>query len=91
MIRVSEHVRRTHSQDGGIVLDLKHGRMFSLNLVGSKIMELLKQEYSPTLIAHEIARSFDVSAEVADHDVREFLDTLETYQLIEAQAAGAAL
>jgi len=91
MIRVSEHVRNTYSQDGGIVLDVKHGRVFSLNLVGSKIMELLKQEYTPTLIAQELARTFCVSPEIAGQDVREFLETLEKHRLIEAPAARAAL
>jgi hypothetical protein len=91
MIRVSEHVRKTHSQDGGIVLDVKHGRMFGLNLVGSKIIELLGQEYSPTFIAQEIARTFGISIGIADNDVREFLDTLEKYRLIETYTSGTAL
>ena len=91
MIRVSEHVRKTHSQDGGIVLDVRHGRMFSMNLVGSKIMELLEQEFTPMLIAQEIARTFGVSLKIADQDVREFLETLEKLHLIEARAAAAAL
>jgi hypothetical protein len=91
MARVCEHVRKTHSQDGGIVLDVKHGRMFGLNFVGSKILELLERQTTPTLIAQEIARIYGVSVEIADRDVREFLETLEKHRLIETHASGAAL
>ena len=91
MFRVSEHVRKTHSQDGGIVLDIKQGRMYGLNLVGSKIIELIEREYTPTLIAQEIARTFGISPEIADTDVREFLETLEKHHLIETHASRVAL
>jgi len=91
MIRVSEHVRKTHSQDGGIVLDVRHGRMFGLNLVGSKILELIERQYTQTQISQEIASTFGVSAEIADQDIREFLETLEKHHLIELHAASAAL
>jgi hypothetical protein len=89
MLRVSEHVRKTSSQEGGIVLDVKHGHMFALNFVGSKILELLEQQIPPTIITQEIARIFDVSTEIADRDVREFLETLESHRLIDTRPSGA--
>jgi hypothetical protein len=91
MFRVSEHVRKTSSEDGGIVLDVKHGRMFGLNIVGSRMIELLERQYTPAQIAQEIAASFGVAIDIADRDVREFLETLEKHHLIEAHATGAAL
>jgi hypothetical protein len=91
MVRVCEHVRKTHSQDGGIVLDVKHGTMFGLNVVGSKILELLECQTTPTIIAQEIARTFGVSVEIADRDVREFLETLEEHHLIETRCSRGAL
>ena len=91
MVRVSEHVRKTHSPDGGIVLDVMHGRMFGLNLVGSKILELLERQTTPTLIAQEIAQTFGVSAEIAERDVREFVETLEKHHLIETRVLGTTL
>ena len=42
MFRLSEQVRSTHNQDGAVVLDILHGQMFRLNLVGSRMLELLK-------------------------------------------------
>lgn len=91
MFRVSEYVRKTSSEDGGIVLDVRHGWMFGLNLVGSRIIELLEQQRTPQQIAQEIASTFGVAIEIADHDVREFLETLEKHHLIEAHAMGVAL
>ena len=39
MFRLSEQVRSTHNQDGAVVLDILHGQMFRLNLVGSRMLE----------------------------------------------------
>jgi hypothetical protein len=43
MFRISNDVRSTQTQDGSILLDIHHGQMFCLNLVGSKILELLER------------------------------------------------
>jgi Coenzyme PQQ synthesis protein D (PqqD) len=91
MVQVSEHVRKIHSLDGGIVLDILHGQMFGLNFVGSRILELLQQQSTPTLIAQEIAATFGISAETAERDVREFLETLEKHHLIEPRATRTSL
>jgi hypothetical protein len=82
---LSEHVRSTHGPDGAVVLDIKHGRMFGLNFVGSRILELLKKDALPPLIAEEISREFGVAPETASTDVREFLELLEKNHLIERQ------
>jgi len=91
MARVPEHVRRTHSQDGAVVLDVKHGRMFSLNLVGSKILELLDRQFTSTQIAEQLSREFGITSDTANRDVEEFLATLEKHQLIEAHLSSGSL
>jgi hypothetical protein len=91
MFRVSDHVRKTDSEDGGIVLDIRQGLMFGLNVVGSRIVELLEQQHTPEQIAREIASTFGVAIEVAERDVREFLEMLEKHHLIEQNATGVAL
>lgn len=90
-MRVSGHVRKTHSQDGGVVLDVQHGRMFRLNFVGSRIVELIEQDVTPQQIAAEIAREFGISADVAERDTREFLNMLAKHQLIEMRSADLML
>ncbi|MGA7625683.1 MAG: PqqD family protein [Candidatus Acidiferrales bacterium] len=83
MLRVTPYVRSTHSQDGGVVLDLRHGQMFHLNFVGSKILELVKGDRGELEIAKEISRDFDISIDMARADVREFLRTLGELHLLE--------
>jgi Coenzyme PQQ synthesis protein D (PqqD) len=82
IVRVAENVRSTHSQDGGIVLDILHGQMFRLNFVGSRILELLKRDCAPPEIAEQLAHDFGIDRAAAETDVREFVETLEKYRLL---------
>ena len=81
-MRVAENVRSTHSQDGGIVLDILHGQMFRLNFVGSRILELLKQGCAEPAVAEQLAREFGIDRATAEADVREFVATLEKHHLL---------
>jgi hypothetical protein len=82
IVRVAENVRSTHSQDGGIVLDILHGQMFRLNLVGSRILELLKQGCAEPEIAEQLAREFGIDRATAEADAREFVETLGKHHLL---------
>ena len=83
MYRVSESVRSTHGQDGAIVLDIRQGQMFNLNLVGSRILELLKSGATESAIVDEISQKFEVRREVAESDVREFVEVLKKHHVLE--------
>ena len=83
MYRVSDTVRSTHHQDGAIVLDVRQGQMFNLNFVGSRIVELLKNGSTESEIVDELSREFGVSRDLAENDVREFLQNLKKYRLVE--------
>jgi len=82
IVRVAKNVRSTHSQDGGIVLDVLHGQMFRLNFVGSRILDLLKQGSAEPQIAEQLAREFGIERATAEADVREFVETLEKHHLL---------
>jgi len=82
MPKVSDGVRSTHSQDGGVVLDIQRGQMFNLNLVGSRILELLKSGANEADITQTISVEFDVSHQLVEADVREFIATLEKHGLV---------
>src|SRR6267154_2609361 len=82
MLRVPEGIRNVHSRDGGVVLDLRYGHMFNFNLVGSKIVELLRLGYTDCQIVQEISRCFEVSQDTVKSDLQEFLDSLEKHQLL---------
>jgi hypothetical protein len=84
MYKVSDTLRSTHGQDGGIVLDIRQGQMFNLNFVGSRILELLKNGSPHSEIVDGIVRDFGVSRHLAENDVQNFLDTLKKHRLIES-------
>ena len=82
-MKLSEHVRSTHSQDGAVVLDILHGQMFRLNVVGSRMLELLKQGMTEAQIADVISRDSGAPREIVATDLREFLNHLERNHLLE--------
>ena len=86
-MKLSEHVRSTHSQDGAVVLDILHGQMFRLNVVGARILELLKQGMTEAQIADAISRDSGAPLEIVATDLRDFLDHLERNHLIEIRQA----
>ncbi len=69
MFRISDTIRRTETVDGGILLDIHHGQMFCLNVVGAKILELMQRGYDETRSAEEISRDYGASKEVVRTDV----------------------
>jgi hypothetical protein len=83
MFRLSEQVRSTHNQDGAVVLDILHGQMFRLNLVGSRMLELFKQGHTEREIAEQVSKEFRVGREVVASDLHEFLAHLEKHHLLE--------
>jgi hypothetical protein len=91
MHKVSEAVRSTQGQDGAIVLDVQQGQMFNLNLVGSRIFELVKNGSTEAEIVDEIGREFCVSRQLAENDVREFLQTLRECHLIAESERSIAI
>jgi len=84
MPKVSDSVRSTHGQDGAIVLDIRQGQMFNLNLVGSRILELLESGSSEEQITDAISREFGTDIETVKKDVAEFLEELKVHKLVDA-------
>jgi Coenzyme PQQ synthesis protein D (PqqD) len=82
MYKVSDSVRSTHGQDGAVVLDVQQGQMFSLNVVGSRILELVKAGSAEPEIVTSISREFNASREIVENDVREFIESLKNHKLI---------
>lgn len=91
--RLLESVRSTHSQDGAIVLDVRKGLIYKLNLVGSRVLELLKckSELLEASITDQISNEFGISPEVAAQDLQEFLRILVRHQLVERLTSEIAL
>ncbi|HEV2396202.1 MAG TPA: PqqD family protein [Candidatus Sulfotelmatobacter sp.] len=86
MFKVYDSVRSTHGQDGAIVLDVRQGQMFNLNVVGSRILELLESGSSEGEIANVVSREFNADIEMVRNDVKEFLETIETHNLLKTSS-----
>ena len=76
MFWISRSARLTKSADGGILLDLQKGVMFSLNPVGTRIIELLREPQDSLSLAAKISQEFGVSEKTVRRDVEEFLAAL---------------
>lgn len=88
MHQVSDAVRSTHCQDGAIVLDVRQGQMFSLNFVGSRILELLESGSSEEHISEIISQEFNADIETVRRDVTEFLQELKEHKLVDTELPG---
>jgi hypothetical protein len=82
MSRWNEHIRSTHTPDGGIVLDINEGRMFSLNSSGSVIFQFLENGLPEDQIVKELVRRFGIPVEVAKSDLDEFRQSLSNLTLL---------
>ena len=91
MYRLPETVRTTHGSDGAVMLDIQQGQMFNLNLVGSRILELLKRGSTEAEIADRISREFSVDRDVAQNDLREFVEALKKHHLVEEYEPQVAI
>jgi hypothetical protein len=83
-VKLSEHVRSTHNPEGAVVLDILHGQIYRLNLVGSHMLELLKQGSTNEQIADAISHEFGAARETVTKDLQEFLAHLEKHHLLNA-------
>jgi len=91
MYRVSDRVHSTHNQDGAILLDIRQGKMFKVNFVGSRIVDLLRNGSTESAITDQISREFGVGRELAESDVRQFLQDLKKGHLVEEHEPGVAI
>ena len=85
MYELRGEIRSTCSEEGGVLLDLRHGQLFRLNPVGAMILASLQSGHSDGEMAKAIATTYGISEEVALGDVREFLASLAEHQLVRSR------
>jgi len=85
MAKLSKHLRTIHSDDGAILLNVATGRMFKLNPVGSRVIELLKLGQTQTELSEHISLEFDVEVKIVRHDIDQFLERLLREQIVMGQ------
>ena len=79
---IAPGVRETVSEDGAVLLDIEQGICFSLNPVGLRIWELLKNRCSLDQIADALGQEFSVPRDQVLSDASEFVEALEGKHLI---------
>lgn len=82
MPAMRERIRSAHTADGGTVLDIDKGRMFSLNSSGSAIFQLMETGSCEDKIVEELVRRFGISMDVAKRDLNDFRETLKNHALL---------
>ncbi len=81
-MRLSDDLRTATNADGGVILDLRRGKMFRLNPTAAAILELLGRGYTEQRIAAEMEGLCGVEAQLALRDVQAFLSSLAANGLL---------
>jgi predicted transcriptional regulator len=89
MPTTSRPVRLSKCDDGGVLLDVEQGAIFSLNSVGARIVELLQAQQATASIVSQISREFGVSEQVVSGDVADFLRLLHERGLLESPSQAS--
>jgi hypothetical protein len=84
MLNTSETVRSAKTHDGRVLIDVRCGQMFSVNVLGSTILELIEKGWNEPRIAEEISRLYAMNIEVVRTDVREFIAALYKHRILQA-------
>ncbi len=84
---ISPDVRSTQSEDGAVLLDIRQGLCFSLNVVGAKVWEKLAASQTGITLSQlvsELAPQFAVSVDQLRGDLADYLAELESKGLAKA-------
>jgi hypothetical protein len=76
--------------DGTVVLDLKAGKYFNLNEVGTRILELISTSQRVGDLIETLLREYDVPRAQLQQDVVAFLEDMERQQLIRVEHGTVA-
>jgi coenzyme PQQ synthesis protein D (PqqD) len=85
-IRIAPHVRAMIDGDGGVLLDLKAGRYYSLNGVGAKIWSRAEKGMTRSQILTDLQQIYQVSGDQLAADLAAFVRAMEEKGLLHAGA-----
>jgi hypothetical protein len=81
-MKISETIRSARTPEGQVLLDIYQGQIFSINAVGSRILELLEEGLEEIQISRDIARVYEIDLGRARSDVQEFLNALKDRSIV---------
>ena len=73
---VSPDVRWSRTDDGGLLLDIKTSKYYSLNSVGATIWEGVRAGRTAEEISRDISRKFEAPLDTVQRDTAAFLTDL---------------
>jgi hypothetical protein len=82
MTKESSDLHATVNADGAIILDIRHGKISTLNSTGAYIWEALKRGESVDVIVSALSGETGEPSLTVEQDVREFIKTLQEKQLL---------
>jgi hypothetical protein len=83
IVSISSGIRDTANEDGAILLDVEQGLCLSLNVVGAKIWQMLKQNDSAAEIINRLEKEFkDVARNRLIQDYVDFIEDLQKKKLV---------
>ena len=86
MFRVPDWVRNSGpSRDGCVLLDTRASKLFSLNPVAARILQLLASGTSEGVIVSAIAAGFGIDRATAERDFSDFVGQLVELHLVERE------
>ena len=88
-IKVAKGVRETVNQDGAVLLDIEQGLCFSLNPIGTRIWEMVKDGRSVAEITDALQLEYRLPRSQLVSDVSDFLKRLEEMRLIGENSPSA--
>ena len=74
-------IRAAHSAEGGVVMDLDRGKLFSLNGTASAMYKLLAAGLTEQAIVDELTQRFNMPADTVKHDLCEFRSALRLHAI----------
>jgi hypothetical protein len=83
LLKIAQNVRSKHEATGGILLDINQGQMFTLNLVGSRILQMLEDGVDEPQIVQQLSLTFQIRPDILANDVHEFIECLHKHGLLE--------
>lgn len=72
----------------GMLLNLRSGRYYGLDGVGTRIWQMLTEGRSIEAAVVQLLAEYDVSRERLEQDVRSFVGALETHGLVRRSGEG---
>jgi hypothetical protein len=75
-LQIQSHVRSMIDTDGAVLLDLKRGKYYSLNVVGAQIWTKAQEGRTLPEILNHLQETFDAPIERLQNDLTAFIDGL---------------